>query len=245
MFGDVLENLTPQDLQSFGHIAQSGDDHPRVAGTPTNEEILNATRVFYKANQGMIDTTATNTDVVSTQDGSFVHGLNGYKDDFKKDSLPSGAVSQTSTGIFGSPGVQGIFDDALEEVKASDLFTTIALGISAEVIFFVGGYGGLGCAWDIAKREGPRGYGFATGMLGLKIDASVNIQATIFNLLPSQLSTNIFGLSVSAGLGVHLSFAPFFTMADGKLTILGYSVSAGVGLGGGAAVFGGHIWNFG
>ena len=82
-------------------------------------------------------------------------------------------------------------------------------------------------------------------MLGLKIDASVNIQATIFNLLPSQLNVDIFGLSVGAGVGAHLSFAPFFTLDAGKLTILGYSVSAGVGFGGGAAIFGGHLWNFG
>ncbi|MEK8228875.1 hypothetical protein NKG05_27175 [Oerskovia sp. M15] len=116
--------------------------------------------------------------------------------------------------------------------------------MSAEVVFIVGGYGGLGCAWDIAKREGPRGYGFATGVLGLKIDASVNIQASIFNLLPSQLDIDIFGLSVGAG-GGHAAFAPFFSLADGKITILGYSVSAGVGVGGGAAIFGGHLWNFG
>lgn len=245
MFGDVLENLAPQDLRPFGRIDQLGADHPLVAGTPSNEEILNATRVFYQANQDTIDTTATNTGSVSTQDSSFVRSLNGYTDDFEKNSLPSGAVSQTSAGIFGSAGTGGLFEDTLDKIQAKDLFTTIALGVSAEVVFFIGGYGGLGCAWDIAKREGPRGYGFATGMLGLKIDASVNIQATIFNLLPSQLSTNIFGLSVSAGLGVHLSFAPFFTLVDSKLTILGYSVSAGVGLGGGAAVFGGHLWNFG
>ncbi len=47
-------------------------------------------------------------------------------------------------------------------MKASDLFTTIAVGVSAEAIFGIGGLAGLGCAWDIAKREGPKGYGFAT-----------------------------------------------------------------------------------
>ncbi|MEK8228877.1 hypothetical protein NKG05_27185 [Oerskovia sp. M15] len=31
MFGDVLENLTPQDLRPFGRIDQLGADHPLVA----------------------------------------------------------------------------------------------------------------------------------------------------------------------------------------------------------------------
>jgi hypothetical protein len=35
----------------------------------------------------------------------------------------------------------------------------------------------------------------------------------------------------------------FFTSKD--MVVLGYSIAIGVGVGGGAAVFGGHIWNFG
>ncbi|MEK8228876.1 hypothetical protein NKG05_27180 [Oerskovia sp. M15] len=44
---------------------------------------------------------------MSKQDSSFVRSLNGYTNDFEKKSLPSGAVSQTSAGIFGSAGTGG------------------------------------------------------------------------------------------------------------------------------------------
>lgn len=157
--------------------------------------------------------------------------------------LTQAEQDQTSTGIFGSGSGKGIFDDTLNNVKASQLFSTISVGVSAEVIFFVGGLGGLGCAWDIAKREGPKGYGYATAELGIKIAADVNVQCCIFNKLPSELNIDIFGLNVGVYYGLGASFGMFFTGHD--LQVLGYSIAIGVGLGGGAAIFGGHVWNFG
>ncbi len=246
MFGDILDNLSPEDLRLSPSIAQLSRDHPLIAATPSNQQILDATKAFYAANQDTVDTSALNSKDVAAQDKSFVSGINGYTTDFQKKSLPSGAATSTNTAIFGDDGSSGgIFGPTLDKVKAKDLFTTISLGVSAEVVFFIGGLGGLGCAWDIAKREGPRGYGYATGELGLKIEADINVQAAIFNLLPSQLDVDIFGLSVGAGVGLALSFSPFFVIDSGKLTILGYAVSVGIGAGGGAAVFGGHLWNFG
>ena len=68
------------------------------------------------------------------------------------------------------------------------------------------------CAWDIAKREGPRGYGYATAELGVKIAADLNLQVLILNRLPSELDFEIFGLTVTIAGGIAATFAPFFTM---------------------------------
>ena len=157
--------------------------------------------------------------------------------------LTQAEQDQTSAGIFGSASGKGIFDDTLNDIKASQLFSTISVGVSAEAIFLVGGLGGLGCAWDIAKREGPKGYGYATMELGIKIALDVNVQCCIFNKLPHELDLDIFGLTVSFYVYGGATFAMFFTSKD--MVVLGYSIAIGVGLGGGAAVFGGHIWNFG
>jgi hypothetical protein len=57
------------------------------------------------------------------------------------------------------------------------------------------------------------------------------------------LNKDIYGLKVSISPGISLSFQVFYTQPG--LTLLGYAIGAGVGAGGGATVFGGHIWNFG
>ncbi len=145
--------------------------------------------------------------------------------------LTQSEQDQTSTGIFGATGGSGgggIFGPTLDNVKASQLFTTISVGVSAEVIVFVGGLGGLGCAWDIAKREGPKGYGYATAELGFKIAADVNVQACIFNKMPHELNMDIFGLTVSVYVyGLGATFAVFFTGKD--MVVLGYSIAIGAG----------------
>lgn len=266
MLGDILENLRVDELRSgigmpgFGKGLNS--DHPiLLAGPPTNQQILDATRLFYGNNQDLVDTTTNNTGSASKNQG-YVQPLNAL--DWKSQVLTKGMRDQTSVGIFNDanggngstqghtatdcvltdPMCQGIFGPTLCKTKASQLFTTISVGVNAEAIFFVGGMGGLGCSFDIAKREGPRGYGFATAELGLKIAIDVNVQVAIFNVLPSQLDMNIFGLSIGAYGLLGASFYMFFTDIN-NLTVLGYSIGIGVGVGGGAAVFGGHIWNFG
>lgn len=265
MLGDMLENLRVDELRSgigmpgFGKGLNS--HHPMLlAGPPTNQQILDATKVFYGKNQDLVDTTANNTATASQNQG-YVRPLNAHG--WQSQVLTQGMREQTSAGIFNDanggtgstqghtatdcvltdPKCQGIFGPMLCKTKASQLFTTISVGVNAEVIFLVGGMGGLGCSFDIAKREGPRGYGFATAELGIKVAVDFNIQATILNVLPSQLDMNIFGLSVGGYGAVGASFYMFFTNIN-DLTVLGYSIGVGVGVGGGAAVFGGHIWNF-
>lgn len=266
MLGDILENLRVDELRSgigmpgFGKGLNS--DHPILsAGVPTNQQILDATRRFYAEHQDLVDTTTNNTGSASQNQG-YVQPLNAH--DWKSQVLTKGMREQTSVGIFNDanggngstqahtatdcvltePQCQGLFGPTLCKVKASQLFTTISVGVNAEAVIIVGGMGGLGCSFDIAKREGPRGYGFATGELGLKITINFNVQATILNVLPSQLNMNIFGLSVGIYAFGGASFNVFCTDLN-NLTILGYSLGVGIGMGGGAAVFGGHIWNFG
>lgn len=250
MWGDTLENLRPSDLRTTPGIAllrrsPTTLDHIMLSqNAPSNQQILDATKKFYSGNQGLVDGTTQNTNSVAASNRSFVSGLNS--NNWQDSQLTQTEQDQTSTGIFGANGGTGgggIFGPTLDNVKASSLFTTISVGVSAEAMVVIGGLGGLGCAWDIAKREGPRGYGFATLELGLKVAVDINVQACIFNKLPSELNTAIYGLTVSVNYGLGATFTTFFTGMG--VDILGYGISIGVGAGGGAAVFGGHIWNFG
>jgi hypothetical protein len=250
MWGDVLENLKPSDLRITPGLATlrrgvGAAEHIMLSqDAPTNQQILDATKRFYGQNQRLVDTTTQNTNNVADSQKNYVGLLNSHN--WQNKQLTQSEQDQTSTGIFGGTGGSGgggIFGPTLDNVKASQLFTTISVGVSAEVIVFVGGLGGLGCAWDIAKREGPKGYGYATAELGFKIAADINVQACIFNKMPHELNMDIFGLTVSVYYGLGATFAVFFTGKD--TVVLGYSIAIGAGLGGGAAVFGGHIWSFG
>ena len=246
--GDILEGLSADDLRISPGLAHHppGARYPRETfadSAPTNQQVLDATKQFYGAHQPAVDATSQNASSVSQTQGSYVSQMNSYP--WKSQALTQDEQNTTASSIFGANGGAGdgggMWGPTLDKVKADQLFTTISVGINADLQFGIGGAGGLGCAWDIAKREPPRGYGYATGELGLRIDASINIQAAIFNQLPSQLTMDIFGLIVTAG---PLSFQAFFQNLK-QLTPIGYAISVGFGLGGGASVFGGHIWNFG
>jgi hypothetical protein len=255
MWGEVLEQLNVTDLRDGrtqpGLADRLGRDHPLLAGSaPTNQQILDATKAFYGQNQALVDLTTTEGQTAGANQKPFIQQLNAnnWQSDQSSNTLTSSEQNQSSQAIFNQSGgggnddCGGIFGGTMCNVKASDLFSTVAVGVSAEAIVGIGGLGGLGCAWDIAGREGPKGYGYVTLELGIKVEIDVNIQAAIFNLLPSQLTTPIYGLNVGAGGGLAASFQMFFT---GDLTILGYAIAIGVGAGGGAAVFGGKCWAFG
>jgi hypothetical protein len=245
--GDILEALEPEDLRvspALGHHAIAAEQpHATLAsGAPSNQQILDATKQFYSAHQTVVDATTVNAKSVAQTQPGYVNQLNGYN--WNSQQLTQDEQNTTSSSIFGSNGTGGLWDNTLDNVKADQLFTTIGVGVSADVQFFIGGAGGLGCVWDIAKREGPKGYGYATGELGIRITAAFNVQCVIFNQLPSALNYDIFGLKVSLDLGLSLAFQVFWTNIS-SLQLLGYGIGVGVGIGGGATVFGGHIWNFG
>jgi hypothetical protein len=247
MWGDILEKLKPSDLRIAPGVATLRDHILRAEGAPTNEEILNALKRFYDRHTDLVDTTTLNADDVRTSHPDYVRQLHSYN--WQNKQLTKEERDQTSSGVFGDAEGKKrcpIFKKALDKIKASQLFTTIGVGISADVCFGVGGYAGLGCAWDIARREGPKGYGYATLELGLKVGASTNLQVPVFNKLPSQLNTQIYGLV----FGVHAfggaALGVFWTgMRPSDETLLGYAPAVGLGVDFGAAVFGGHISNFG
>jgi hypothetical protein len=244
--GDILEDLEPGDLRVSPALAHYNTaPYPRAtlaAGAPSNQQILDATKQFYSAHHPVVDATTENAKTVAQTQPQYVSQLNGYS--WKSQQLTQDEQNTTSSSIFGSNGTGGLWDNTLDNVKADQLFTTIGVGVSADVQFFIGGAGGLGCVWDIAKREGPKGYGYATGELGLRVTAAFNVQCVIFNQLPSALNYDIFGLKVSIDAGLSLAFQVFYTNLS-NLQILGYGIGVGVGIGGGATVFGGHVWNFG
>lgn len=244
MWGDVLENLKPGDLRITPGLATlrrgvGSAEHIMLSqGAPTNQQILDATKTFYGQNQALVDGTTRTTNNVATSHKDYVAQLNSHN--WQSKQLTQEEQDQTSKGIFGAPREDPIFPFPPD---ASHLFSTVAVGVSAEAIVLVGGLGGLGCAFDIVKREGPKGYGYATLELGLKVAIDINVQACMFNKMPSELNTQIYGLTVSVNFGLGATFAVFFTGMGTNL--LGYSIAIGVGYGGGAAVFGGHIWSFG
>jgi hypothetical protein len=245
--GEVLERLEPADLRLSPALAHSALAEPYartslVAGAPTNQQILDASRQFYSAHQPAVDGTTLNTKSVAQTNHDYVNQLNSYN--WHSQQLTQSEQDTTSSSIFGANGGGGLWGPTLDHVKADQLFTTIGVGVSADLQFFVGGAGGLGCVWDIAKRESPKGYGYATGELGLRITAAINVQCVIFNQLPSALNYDIFGFKVSIDMGISLSFQVFWTNLS-NLQILGFGIGAGIGVGGGATVFGGHVWNFG
>ncbi|TWP36163.1 hypothetical protein [Leekyejoonella antrihumi] len=239
--GDQLEVITADQLVRAGSLHNLAQT---AGGAPSNAQILNAMKTFYNAHTAVVDGSADNTKTVAQNQPEFVKTMNGYN--WQQQQLAADEQATTQAGIFGDTSkaaVGGIFDPALDDIQADHLFSTIGLGVSADVQLFVGGAGGLGCMWDIAQREPCRGYGYATGEIGLRFTAELNVQVFVTNQLPSQTDFNVFGLKVSISLGISLSFATFWYGND--LTLLGFAVGAGVGLGGGATVFGGHIWNFG
>lgn len=240
MFGDKLENTRVEDLLITPGLAT-------LDSVPSNQQILDAVKRFYSAQQALVDTTATNVKDVSQNDKAYVAKINTNTDDFQHSILTQQAKDQTSTGIFGKDKSgkcdSGIFGPTLCKTKSSNLFSTIGIGLSAEAVLLVGGYGGLGCAWDITGRETPRGYRYSTLELGIKVEADLNIQAAIFSKIPSNLNSKIYGINVGAAYIGGLGLSVFFT-GDNLNDPFGYSVSAGVGLGGGAAIFGGSISNF-
>lgn len=245
--GDRLEALRPSDLElspALAHRAPGAYNplNSLLDSAPTNQQILDATRQFYAGHQHVVDATTLNTKSVAQDQASYVDTMNGFN--WKNQQLTQDEQSATSNSIFGSNGTGGIWDNTLNNVKTDQLFTTIGVGVNGDVQFFIGGAGGLGCVWDIAKREGPKGYGFATGELGLRVTLAINVQCVIFNQLPSALNYDIFGLKVSIDAGISLAFQVFYTNLR-DLQILGYGIGAGIGVGGGATVFGGHLWNFG
>lgn len=250
MWGDVLENLKADQLRIAPGLASlrsvpGGANHIMLsANAPSNQQILDATKTFYGKYQPLVDGTTVNTNSVASTSKTYVSQLNS--NNWQSQNLTQPMQDQTSTGIFGQSGGSGgggLFGPTLGNVTASQLFTTISVGVSAEAIVGIGGLGGLGCAWDIAKREGPKGYGYATLELGLKVAVDINVQACIFNKLPSELSTQVYGLTVGINYGLGATFTTFFTGMGTDL--LGYGIAIGIGAGGGAAVFGGHVWNFG
>ena len=210
---------------------------------PTNQQILDATKKFYAANQALVDTTTMNSNDVASKDKGFVAKINSNTSAYQKKNLTQPATDESSKGIFGETGGGGIFGPTLDKVKATDLFTTIGVGMSVEAVAIVGGLGGLGVSFDIAKRELFKGYGYATLEVGLKVAVDINIQAAIFNRLPSNLTTQIYGFNVGVNFGLGATFSVFYTGMG--VAILGYAISIGIGVGGGAAVFGGKIWSFG
>lgn len=242
--GEILESLRADEITLSPALAHPDSNSPGrllVDSAPTNQQILDASKQFYSGHHVVVDATTLNTKSVAQNQPSYVNTMNGYN--WNNQQLTQSEQQTTGGSIFGN-GTGGIWDNTLDNVKADQLFTTIGVGITADVQFFIGGAGGLGCVWDIAKREGPKGYGYATGELGIRVTASLNAQCVIFNQLPSALNYDIFGLKVSLDMGISLSFQIFYTNLS-SLQILGYGIGAGVGLGGGATVFGGHIWNFG
>jgi hypothetical protein len=241
MWGDILESLRPSDLRIAPGVATLPREHFMLsAGAPTNDQILGATKKFYGRYQKLIDTTTLNTQDVAKNRPDYVAQLNS--NNWQNNRLTQAEKDQTDpAGIGGST-----WGDTLNNLKSNQFFTTLGVGVCAELILFVGGFGGIGCMWDVpAGREPPKGYAYATAELGVKISALLNVQATIFNKMPHELNNiDICGLTVGLHLGIGLMFAMFFTKFSAD-DIIGYSIAAGAGAGGGAAIFGGKIWNFG
>ncbi|GAB6042902.1 hypothetical protein [Endothiovibrio diazotrophicus] len=244
MFAEILDRTTAENMRTSIDISRLPAGHPMLAANaPTNQQILDETKKFYAAHQNLVDI-ATNNASSAARDKTFVNELNNNTQAFRNKSLPGGAIQLTSESLFGDAASGGIFGPILKNIHASDLFTTIGVGVSAQVEVFVGGFGGLGCAFDILNRESPRGYGYATGELGFAVAFDVNLQLLIFNKLPSNLNLGVYGATVTADVGLGATFAPFFTTEKGTPTILGFSVAIGAGLGLGVSAFAGHIWAF-
>jgi hypothetical protein len=139
-------------------------------------------------------------------------------------------------------GKCGLWSGSLCKVKETDLWSTVAVGVNANMQLLVGGAGGMGCAWDLAQRERPHGYGYAIGEIGLGITADANVQFFCASRLPSELSLDIWGIIVSLHGGIGATWSLFY--APGTTDVIAWSIGAGVGLGAQATIFGGHIWSF-
>jgi hypothetical protein len=246
--GDLIESLDPNDLVISPALAHYATESPRpstlATDAPSNEQLVEATQRFYAEHQKILDAATHNTATVAQSRPDYVRTMNDF--DWKSEQLSNAEKNVTGRSIFGTDG-GGLWGPTIDNLKADDLFTTIGVGVSADLQVGIGGAGGIGAAWDMVKNRGvPRGYVYAIGEAGLRIATSVNVQCVVFNRLPADLNATVYGLKASIDLGISVTLHVVYTNL-GSLTKLGFAVGAGVGfgLGAGATVFGGHIWNFG
>ncbi|MEI2765327.1 MAG: hypothetical protein V9F82_06525 [Dermatophilaceae bacterium] len=246
IFADALEALSATDLQPVGRLAGVADADR--LGTPSNAQILAACQKAYAAHQPAVDACTTSSNTWAAGPGRStgnIATIRSQQGSYNDKQLGAAQVAQTQ-GVFQANGdpqdCSGIFGPAMCNVNADHLFSTIGLGMSVSADVIVGGAGGLGCAWDIAGREGPKGYGYLQGEIGLAIDVAVNIECVIYNQLPSALSFTTLGLVVEVGYGLGARLA---VITDTSLDLRGFAIGIGANAGAGALVFGGHIWNFG
>ena len=122
--------------------------------THAHQRFLDGTKRFYGQHQALIDGTTRNTGNVATSRKDYVAQLNS--NNWQSKQLTQAEQDQTSAGIFGSAS-GNIFDDTLNDIKASQLFSTISVGVSAEAIFLVGGLGGLGARGTSPSAKVPKG----------------------------------------------------------------------------------------
>lgn len=243
IFGDALGSLSAHELIPDGTLK---DRSAAAVGGPSNAQILQACQQGYAAHQPAVDACTMSSNTWASGPGTAnIATIRSQQPDYDNKQLGSAQVASTQ-GVFNAnadpQNCSGIFGNALCNVNADLLFSTIGLGMSVNADLIIGGAGGLGCAWDIAGREGPQGYGYLQGEIGLAIDVAVNIECVIYNQLPSQLNFTTLGIAVTVGFGLGARLA---VITDTSLNLRGFAIGIGANVGAGALVFGGHIWSFG
>lgn len=248
MFQAQIDALTPETI-TIAHAATPSLDalEPYAAAAaigrrpPSNAELIAQMKDYYKSNKLFVDTMATKLREVPHKAPDQARALSERKwTDSNKNPLPlDGSMLKAAADI------KGIFDERIASLDPSHMFTTMGIGAGIDAQFLVGGAGGVGAAWDITEREPKSGYAYAMVEMGLRVDASVNVQGLFVNKLPSELTHKVLGMKVSAAAGLGLSLTVFWN-ADPRdaLAILGFAVGIEVGGGAGATIAYGKLWGF-
>jgi hypothetical protein len=205
----------------------------RVAGTstpPSNQQILDAVKASYAAQQPAVDALTTcGVQYVATTDGrATVATLNAY--DWK--SKQSGPIAPTAQQVYQS----SVIAPAVAAAQSDSTVSTIEFGVSVDAQLFLGFEGGIGIAFALDNSGDLVGSAYASGLIGLDVDAAINLALGIWNTSPANLAGDFYGLEVNLDYEVGVSLTVFL-LPD--LTTFGFEVGVGAGFGGGATLIGG------
>ena len=200
---------------------------------PTNQEILDAAKKTYHANQKVVDLkTTTGVEYVKTSDAKpHIAAMNDYDWKSKNTANILPTVKTINSSKILAPAIAAANDDPT-------VFSQ-TLGIAASAQLIVGGEGGLGIA---SGSDGSvKGFGYLAGKIGLDIDVAINLSYGIWASSPAGLAGDFYGIEVNLDLEVGVS-AAIFVKRD--MSFYGIVVGIGVGVGGGATLVGGYTWVF-
>ncbi|MFO0547283.1 MAG: hypothetical protein U0271_02785 [Polyangiaceae bacterium] len=141
--------------------------------------------------------------------------------------------------VYSSPELSSAVASARDDAALASM----VIGVSESLTLLVGESGGIGVGFDLGGQKNVAGVGFAEGRFGIDIEIGLNLQLGLWAGPVKGLAGDFLGLEVDVPVGeiVGLSLGIYMNQA---LELAGFTISLGVGVGGGAVIVSGTTWVF-